>query len=337
MGLFNTIKKQLRSVIEWENPSKEEIFHLWSKNGDEIKNASKLIINPGQGAIFVYEGKVQAVHNEEGMYDLTTGNIPFLTTLSRLMQSFESEHKVAIYFFWKTEILNLKWGTISPIKYEDPVYKFPVGLQAFGNYSLKIAQPENFFVNVMGDSEGFTMEQIRTVISDRLIQPLTDCIAEAGYSYAEIDKQRNELAQKSIAVLGTIFSDLGFALTDFRIESTSFDDATNERINTISNITAEAMGAQKAGINYAEYQKLQALRDAAKNEGGMAGAGVGLGAGIGMGQAMTGGFVNTPQTPVAPAAPSVEERLTKLKNLFDNQLITEDEYAQKKTNILNEL
>ena len=45
------------------------------------------------------------------------------------------------------------------------------------------------------------------------------------------------------------------------------------------------MGA--LGTNYMEYQAGQAMRDAAKNEGGgMAAMGAGLGAGVGIGQAM---------------------------------------------------
>lgn len=143
MAIWNTIKGQLRSVIQWDDCQPGELFELWSQNGDEIKNASKLIVNPGQGAIFVYEGKIQAVHLEEGLYDLKTANIPFVTTLSKYMQAFESEHKVGIYFFWRTQFLNQKWGTTSLIKYLDPVYKFPVGLRAFGNFSFQITRPQD--------------------------------------------------------------------------------------------------------------------------------------------------------------------------------------------------
>jgi membrane protease subunit (stomatin/prohibitin family) len=42
--------------------------------GDELKNASKLIVGPGQGCIFVYEGKVKAVLNESRLVNLETGN-----------------------------------------------------------------------------------------------------------------------------------------------------------------------------------------------------------------------------------------------------------------------
>ena len=99
MALWNAITGQLRSVIEWKNPAPDVLFQRWTDNGDEIKNASKLILGPGQGVVFVYEGKPQAVITESGMTDLKTQNIPFWTTITKFMQAFRSEHKVGIYFF----------------------------------------------------------------------------------------------------------------------------------------------------------------------------------------------------------------------------------------------
>ena len=289
MSLIN----QFRSVIEWKNPMPDDLFYRWSERGDEIKNASKLIVNPGQGAIFVYEGRVQAVHTESNIYDLKTANIPFLTTLSKFMQAFQSEHKVGIYFFKTAEILNQKWGTKAPVKYVDPVYKFPVGLRAFGNYSYKITQPENFFVNIAGARESARIPDISLVITDKLLQPLTDLMAESGFSYIEVDKNRNELAEQLTGKLNSVFESLGFQLTDFRLENTDFDDETRARIGKIADTIAESEAAKSAGLSYAQMQQLQAMRDAARNEGGVAGAGIGLGAGLNLGQAMAAGLSQT--------------------------------------------
>ncbi|TXK98287.1 hypothetical protein BMR02_09060, partial [Methylococcaceae bacterium HT1] len=43
----------------------------WQGNGDELKNASKLLVGPGQGCIFVYEGRVKAVLNETGLVNFS--------------------------------------------------------------------------------------------------------------------------------------------------------------------------------------------------------------------------------------------------------------------------
>ena len=343
MALWDTIKGQLRSIIEWEDASTDVLFDLWSNDGDEIKNASKLIIKPGQGAVFLYEGKIQAVHTKAGMYDLATANIPFWTNLTRLMQRFESEHKVGIYFFWQTRFLNQKWGTATPIKYEDPIYKFPIELRAHGNFTFQITKPEFFFVNVVGGQDAYLVDSARKVITERFTMELSDVLANAGLSYAEVDKNRIELATKLTSQIAPVCADLGFELTDFRIEGTDFDPDTKARIGRIADMTAEATAAACAGINYTQMQQLEALREAAKNEGGMAGAGIGIGAGLGLGQTLATGMVNAGAmggenlNQQATKANDPTERLQKLKNMLDAGLITQDEYNSKKVSILSEL
>jgi membrane protease subunit (stomatin/prohibitin family) len=339
MALFDGLRRQLRSVIEWKDPHPDALFHEWSDNGDEIKNASRLIVGPGQGCIFVYEGKVQAVLDEQCMVDLETANIPFWTTIKNFMQFFESHHKVGIYYFKRTQILNQKWGTTSSIKYEDPKYKFPVGLKAYGNYSYKITDGAGFFVNVVGSHGDFLVEDFRKVMSERMIHPLTDFLAESKYSYADIDANRNEISEGVSAKLNADFAKLGFEMTDFRVEGTSFDDETLTRINRIANVTAEAQAAQAAGMDYAKLQQLEAMREAARNEGGAAGAGVGLGAGIGLGQILAQGMQNISPAPAssAKAEDDMASKLEKLKELNSKGLISDQEYADKRKAILDSL
>lgn len=339
MGLFDGLQRQLRSVIEWQQPAPNALFEQWTDNGDEIKNASTLIVGPGQGCIFVYRGKVQAVFDNEGSYNLQTDNIPFWTTISSFMQFFESQYKVGIYFYRKTLILDQKWGTTSMIKYLDPTYKFPVGLRAYGNYSYRLAEPAQFFVNVVGEQNIFTTDQLRTVIVARLGQPLADFLATSRFGYLDIDTNREEIAAGVLQKLLPMFAELGFAITDFRIEGTDFDEDTLKRINRIADMTAEAQAAKEVGLDYARIQQLEAMREAARNEGGGAGMGMGLGAGIGFGQniaqAMSNPAAGVAAPAPAPAAVDPMEKLAQLKKMFEAELITAEEYAEKKKSILD--
>ena len=337
MAIFDGIRRQLRSVIEWRDPDPDALFYEWSDNGDEIKDASKLIVGPGQGCIFVYEGKVQAVIEEQCLVTLETDNIPFWTTIKNFMQFFESHHKVGIYFFRLATILNQKWGTTATIKYDDPKYKFPVGLKAYGNYSYRIYDGRDFFVNVVGNHGDFLVEDFRKVMSERIIHPLSDFLAESKYSYADIDANRIEIAKGVTAKLNVEFGKLGFVMTDFRIEGTDFDDEALTRINRIADVTAETQAAQAAGVDYVQLQQLEAMREAARNESGAAGAGVGLGAGIGLGQAMAQGLQNIPNAPSAQPANDVASKLEQLKELNSQGLISDQEYADKRQAILDTL
>jgi membrane protease subunit (stomatin/prohibitin family) len=325
------ISRQLRSVIQWDNPDPSLLFQRWSGSGDEIKNASKLIVGPGQGCVFVYEGHVEAVYTEEGLFEIETANIPFVTTLRKFMQYFQSEHKVGLYFFRTAKMLNLKWGTESLIKYEDPKYHFPVGLRAFGNYSMRITDGRAFFQQVVAGADEYTIATIREALNARLLQPLTDFFAEAGYTYTQIDPEREEIAAAISAKLTRDFDQLGFRLEDFRIEGTSFDQDTMRRINRIADISAEAQAANAAGVSYAQLQQLEALRDAAKNQGA-GGAGMAMAVGMGMAGAVTAGVAGA--TTAQPVAEDAESKLRKLKALLDQQLITPAEYEAKKKEIL---
>lgn len=326
------VSRQLRSVIQWDNPDPALLFQRWSGDGDEIKNASKLIVGPGQGCIFVYEGRVEAVYAREGLFRIETANIPFLTTLRKFMQNFQSEHKVGLYFFRTTKMLNLKWGTESLIKYEDPQYKFPVALRAFGNYSMRIVDGRAFFQQVVGGAAEYGVSAIREALNGRLLQPLTDFFAEAGYTYTQIDPNREEIAAGIASKLRADFDQLGFVLEDFRIEGTSFDQDTMRRINRIADIHTEAQAASAAGVSFAQLQQLEALRDAARNPGA-GGAGMAMAVGMGMAGAVT--------APVAALASGGEgdaaARLKKLKAMLDDQLITQAEYDAKKKEILASL
>ncbi len=337
MTLLNSIRKQFRSVIEWKKPAADLLLSQWSDNGDEIKNASKLIVGPGQGCIFVYEGKIQSVIEETCLINLKTDNIPFWTTIKKFMQFFESEHKVGIYFYKTNKVLNQKWGTTSSIKYNDPTYQFPVALKAYGNYSYRIYDPETFFVNVAGGHRDFYIDEFRTVMSARIIHPISDYLAESQFSYADIDAKRDEIAQGISIKLSKAFRKLGFDITDFKIEGTDFDEKTLKRINRIADMKSEAQAAQAVGLDYAKLQQLEAMREAARNEGGGAGLGMGLGAGIGLGQNMAQAI--TPPTP-APSAKRIDnpmDKLTQLKKIFEAELITEQEYTTKKQSILDHL
>jgi membrane protease subunit (stomatin/prohibitin family) len=333
MAIIDGFKRQLRSVIEWQNPDPDALFEQWTENGDEIKNASKLIVGPGQGCIFVYEGAVKAVIEEQCLINLQTDNVPFWTTIKKFMQAFVSEHKVGIYFYRKTKILDQKWGTTSLIKYQDPKYHFPIGLKAYGNYSYQIAEAHAFFTGIVGSHNRVSIDEFRKIISARLIQPISDYLAECGYSYADIDANREEIARGIAIKLAIVFRKLGFSISDFRIEGTDFDDDTLRRINRIADLTAEAQAAKAVGLDYAKVQQLDAMREAARNESGAAGAGMGLGAGMALGQNMAAGMADATQGSNM-ASDDIAAKLLQLKKLFEAQLISEAEYAAKKQELL---
>lgn len=333
MGLRRFFKKQLSTVIEWTDQNPNILFYKMDTPTDEIKNASKLIVSPGQGCILVYEGKVQDVLLEEGTYFLESDNHPFITTLLKLRQLFESEHKMHIYYFRTAEIINIKWGTATPVKYVDAVYNFPVELGAYGNFSARIDKAQEMFTNIIGSKNIYSTSDLQDMVSARIAPVLASYMAQAKYSYREIDSHLTDMSADTKILLNDIFETLGFVLTDFRIEATSFDEETKERIGKVANMTAEALSAAEVGLDYVQLEKLRALRDAAKNEGGLAGAGLQVGAGLEISKSL----MNQKDEIIAGGGDDAVTQLKKLKMLLDEQIITQEEFDTKKKEILNKM
>ena len=100
MGFFS---KQFASVIEWNESSEGTLF--WKFQSDEIKKDSRLIVRPGQDAIFLYNGKVEGVFTDEGNFEVESEIVPFLTTLKSFKFGFNTPLRAEVLFINTKEIL----------------------------------------------------------------------------------------------------------------------------------------------------------------------------------------------------------------------------------------
>ena len=335
MGIANLFRNQLSAVIQWQADKQQYLWYKYPTKTDEIKNASKLIVGPGQGAVLVYEGKVVDVLTEEGTFNLKTDNHPFFTTLVNLRQNFESEHKLHIYFYRNAQVTNQQWGTSSPVKFIDEQYNLPVEMGVNGTFSYQISDVEHFFKDIVGARTEVSNSEIRDLILGRLSQNIVTTIHKLGYSYNQIDGHLTEIGQELATLLNEETQKLGFTLTDFRVDGTLFDEQTQERIGRIADVTADSQAAQAGGLTYAELEKLRALRDAARNEGGLSGSGVQMGVGLERGKQM--GAATQLMNERSAADDDLSRRLARLRLLRDENVITDADYEAKKRELLNEI
>ena len=63
MGLFGN---QFANVVEWEEYGMMCCSGKWSNR--EIKRGSRLVIRPGQDAVFLYNGKIEGIFQDEGSF-----------------------------------------------------------------------------------------------------------------------------------------------------------------------------------------------------------------------------------------------------------------------------
>ena len=75
---------QGRDTIEWNEFRDDVLFYRWPNT--EIKKGARLVIRPGQRAIFFAGGQLEGVFEQPGTYDVETDITPFLSSLKGWFQ-----------------------------------------------------------------------------------------------------------------------------------------------------------------------------------------------------------------------------------------------------------
>lgn len=343
MGFFDAFKNQWIDIIRWEDPSANALVHKFEQSLDQIENNSSLIVDPWMGAIFIRNGKIEAIEKESGKWTLETENTPFITALKNIMSGFETHDKAQVFFIKTQQIANQKWGTPNTITYVDPTYNFPVELRAFGNFSFQISDIENFWINYVANQAEVSTDSIRILMLDRLVGKIGQIFAEKKISYNDIDAHMHTISQELLEATKEDFAAIGLTLTDFRIEDTNFSETTQGFIEKIINKKADVAAidslkdVDQSGLkNYQTIEQLNIAKKAAESGGSageMVGAGVGMAMGMQMGNAMN---MQTP-APQTSSTPSLEERLEKLNSLLKKELISKEDFDKRKNKILEEI
>ncbi len=281
MGLFKRIKKQLLSVIEWTDSSKNTIVYKYPlTDRDEIMNSSKLVVRPSQAAIFVHKGQVADIFGP-GTYTLSTENIPIITKILALPTGFNSPIKAEVYFVNTKQFTGLKWGTQNPIIMRDADYG-NIRIRAYGVYSFKVEDAKKFMEEMFGTNPLYTVEDAANQLRPLVIQNFSDTVAESKIGALDLAANYVEFGKKVSSSHSDLFSDLGLKLTNMVIENISVPEEVEKALDerTKLGVIEDKLGT------YTQYQAAQAMKAAAENPNGgnLAGLGVGLGAGVGIGE-----------------------------------------------------
>src|SRR3954470_24993589 len=97
MGLLDKLRGEFVDIIEWVDDSNHTLVWRFPRYQNEIKNGAKLVVRPGQVAVFVKEGKIADLF-EPGTHELVTQNLPILSTLAGWKYGFNSPFKAEVYF-----------------------------------------------------------------------------------------------------------------------------------------------------------------------------------------------------------------------------------------------
>ncbi|MBK9061863.1 MAG: SPFH domain-containing protein [Acidobacteria bacterium] len=262
----------------------------------EIKMGAQLTVRENQAALFINEGKAADLFGP-GRHELSTQNMPILTTLRGWKYGFQSPFKAEVYFFNTRLLTDLKWGTTNPVMMRDAEFGM-IRLRAFGTYAMKIADPKTFFATIVGTQGLTTTDEITGQLRSTILSKLSDAIAESKVAALDIASKYDELSGTGKQILAPEFSSFGLDLSKFFIENVSLPEEVEAAIDqrTKLGVLGDKMG------QYTQLQAADAMKIAAANPGGAAGAGIGIGAGIAMG-GMMGNAMGTSMAGAGGASP----------------------------------
>lgn len=263
MGLFDFIRGQFIDVIEWVDASRDTIIWKFPDKDMEVKMGAQLTVRESQAVILINEGSVADVY-QPGRYELTTRNMPILTSLRSWKYGFESPFKVDIYYVNTRQFTDLGWGTPTPVYIADSKFG-QVEIRAFGAYNFRVSDPKKFFSEFGGTDPHVQISELEGTLRGKLVDRFTEVVAEMaeqGMSFVQLQAQKTEFTKALMPRIHDYFEQFGLDITDFQIRSITLPPEVNEflRKNTQMNMVGDLNKFQ-------QFQQAKALEDAAKHGG----------------------------------------------------------------------
>jgi membrane protease subunit (stomatin/prohibitin family) len=260
MGFFDKVRHELIDIIEWTNEPGEILVHKFERHDNAIKMGAKLVVRPGQRAVFVDEGKVADTF-DPGTYTLETDNIPILTTLRGWKYGFQSPFKAEVYFIDTTEQLDRKWGTQNPVMLRDADFGV-VRLRCRGNYSYRTGTNKDLISRFVGGQSEFRRGDLESQVRAKVVSAFSDVLGELKIPALDLLAQYDEISLAMKKKMTAVFEELGLEILSFTLENIDVPEEVQKAMDQRS-----SMGAIGNMNQFSQYQAAQALRDAANNPG----------------------------------------------------------------------
>ncbi len=294
---------------------------------EDFNAKSQLIVYESQEALFYKNGQALDLF-PAGRHELSSENVPLLKRIFGGLFGGKTPLPCDVYFINKVNVLDVIWGTDSPIELEDPKYHLLVRVRANGQTGIRVKDSRRFAVKVVGQLQEFTVDAVRRSIKGMMLSSIKECIASAiierQISILEVTTKLSEISSTIESKMNARIADLGIEIDHFtvnaimasdgdldalrrlqikRMETTGDTDLEADRIRRLGEAQAHARAAQ--GYTYQEERQLDVLQSAAQNAGpasGFMNMGMGLGVGAAFGNQVAGMAQNMQPTPPAPQA-----------------------------------
>jgi len=324
-----------------------------------VTDGSRIAVPENTAVVITDGGGIVSVSTEPGYYLFRNDGQPSIfagsgTRKSLITQAWERfkfggtpGQQQLIYFVNLREIRNQKFGTPGPLPYKDFSLVPPGSLQApvlrlkaRGQYSLRIVDPIRFFRNFLPSnvrsysladnaaSAQLTQEFITAFQAAVQVLSRTTDIASLAAHGPELARALTSEGGPE----GSWIERFGLEVVGVAVSAIEYDDASRELMDKYNKgmLLGGAVGNAYAQATVADSALAMA-------EGGGGGADM---MGLAMGLGAIGGTVSGLTQPTAsPAAPTSDPVvvLGQLKEMLDQGLITQEQYAAKQQEVLGRM
>ena len=294
-AIGSTMKDQWLDLIKYDNMDMETLMVKQTTKSGQISKGSRILVAPGQVAVIYDSGAVLDATAEEGVYTFDQSSSPsffggqFGPVFKEMWQRFTyggtPAKEQAIFFFNAKEILDNKFGTATPIPFQDWSHAIPnqmtgslspmgVNVRCYGKYTFRLDDVALFMRNHAGTGTVVKKKDITEQMRSEVIAAFQNVLNEMGNSkhrvpVLELPSYTDEMKQvMDERVFDEPIRARGVRLVSFTVESVSLDEASQEKIDRYEYSSNSMMQQGKI---------IDVMGDAANNPGGAGNAFIGLG------------------------------------------------------------
>ena len=202
-AISSTLHDSWKEAIRCEDITNDILMVKKTTPTGVISNGSTIIVAPGQCAVIYDNGRIIDATAEDGTYIFDTSSTPsffagqFKDSFKEMWQRFTYNGATAkeqsVFFFNLKEIVNNKFGTATPIPFQDWSHPIPnrmtntisplsVKIRCYGTYTFKIENPAVFMQEIAGTANVFYKSTIIEQMRSEVIATFQNVLNELGNS-----------------------------------------------------------------------------------------------------------------------------------------------------------
>lgn len=262
----------------------------WKYSGAELTQDVQLIVRETQEAILFKSGIACDVF-QAGRHALNAENTPFLNQFFSTPPDPQAPFVAEIWFVNKTFLLDVKWGTPSPIQLQDPKYKAFVPVRAFGQFGVQISNSKKFLLKLAGTlpqfDKGTLLKYFRGACLAKIMDVISSYVAHKNVGVLEINAYLDEISAYLQEKLAPFFDEYGIKLTAFCVNNINVPE-DDPAVVRLKEALAKRAEMDIVGYGYQQERSFNLLEQAVNNpntlQTGFKNAALGLGLGVDVGR-----------------------------------------------------